>query len=114
MRTVLTATIAMLCALLVGCASVGIPAPQTMYERVAVAQATVTQLRSTATVLLDAKRISSKDAENVLKQTDAATEGIALAMAMAVTNPAGADAKLQTAMQVLQALQTYLANKQTN
>lgn len=113
MKTLLVSTITMLCALIVGCASVGLPTPQTMNERVAVAQSTVTQLRSTATVLLNAKRISSKDAENVLRQTDAATEGIALAMLMSATDPAGANTKLQTTLQVLQVLQAYLASKQS-
>jgi len=113
MKNLTTSLIAMLCALLIGCAAVGIPTPQTMNERVAMAQSTVTQLRATATVLLNAKRISSKDAENVLKQTDAATEGIALALAISATDPAEASTKLQATLTVLTALQAYLASKQS-
>jgi hypothetical protein len=101
----------LLCAMLVACASAGLPTPQTFNERVATAQASVTQMRSTATVLLNAKKISSADALNVLKQTDAAAEGIALAMLVGATNPAAGDAKLQTVMAVLSALQAYLAAK---
>jgi hypothetical protein len=96
---------------LAGCAQLGVPTPQTTNERIAAAQASVTQVRQSATQLLEAKRISSADAANVLKQTDAAREGVDVARAIAATDPAGASSKLQAATAVLTALQSYLASR---
>lgn len=103
--------LALLCALFVACAQLGLPAPETMRERIAAAQGASTQLRASATQLLNAKKISSADATNVLKTTDAAAEGIALAMQISATDPAGADTRLKAAVAVLGALQAYLATK---
>jgi hypothetical protein len=99
----------MVVALLVqGCAqSGGLLTPQTANERIAAAQA-----RVTATQLLQAKKISSDDAANVLKQTDAAREGIDVARTLSATDPAGASSRLQTTLAILTALQTYLASRQ--
>jgi hypothetical protein len=104
----------MVVALLVqGCAqSGGLLTPQTANERIAAAQAGVTQARVTATQLLQAKKISSDDAANVLKQTDAAREGIDVARTLSATDPAGASSRLQTTLAILTALQTYLASRQ--
>ena len=98
-------------AFMVACAAVGLPTPDTMNERIAAAQGTVTQVRTTATQLLTAKQIDVKDAENVLKSTDAAAEGIAVVRAIAASDPATASAKLTATVSVLTALQAYLATK---
>lgn len=97
--------------LLSACAQLGVPTPQTTNERIAAAQASVTQVRQSATQLLEAKRISSADAANVLKQTDAAREGVDVARAIAATDPSGASSKLQAATAILTALQSYLASR---
>lgn len=109
MSCVLALVMAVLC---IGCAGMGTPTPQTLNERLAVSQASVTQMRSTATMLLNAKKISSQDADNVLKQTDAAAEGIRLAIALSPTDALGAANKLQATQAVLTALQAYLMTKQ--
>lgn len=97
--------------LIAACAQLGLPAPETMREKVAAAQGASTQLRATATQLLNAKKISSADATNVLKTTDAAAEGIALAMQLSASDPAAADTRLKATVAILTALQTYLATK---
>lgn len=105
------ALILVLAAAFSGCAQLGLPTPQTMNEKIAAAQGSVTQVRSSATQLLVAKKITSTDAENVLKSTDAAAEGVAVARTIATTDPAGANFKLTAAVTILTALQTYLATK---
>jgi len=99
------------CALLVACSSLGLPTPETFNEKVAAAQASVTQVRQTATQLLNTKKISVADAENVLKSTDAASEGIAVARAMSAQDPSAAQARLTLIVTALTAIQTYLATK---
>lgn len=94
-----------------GCAQLGLPTPTTMNEKIAAAQSSATQLRVTATQLLNAKTISSQDATNVLRTTDAATEGIAVALAMSASDPTGANTRLQTTITLLSTLQAYLATK---
>jgi hypothetical protein len=100
-------------ALVVGCAQLGVPSPQTMSEKVAVAISTVTAVRQTATTLLAAKKISVEDAQNVQAQADTARAGVEVARQMAATDPAGAATKLQTATTILTALQAYLTAKET-
>ena len=108
----LAALVLFVLALLVGCAQLGLPTPATTNERIAAAQASVTQARATATQLLQAKKISSDDAQNVLKQTDAAREGIDLVRTMSAADPAGANNRLTQIVAVLTALQAYLATKE--
>lgn len=118
LRLAIVSTVALLllmAALLMldGCAqSGGVLTPQTTNERIAAAQAGVTQARQTATQLLQAKKISSDDAANVLKQTDAAREGIDVARALTATDPAGASSRLQATLAILTALQSYLTARQ--
>lgn len=94
-------------ALIGACASLGVETPKTFNERVAVAQQTVTQVRLSATQLLQVKSISVADAENVLKQTDAAQEGVVIARSLGDSPAAGT--RLQVSIAVLTALQAYLA-----
>ena len=105
--------LAFACALLVACASLGLPTPTTMNEKIATAQGSVTQIRVTAAQLLTAKKISVHDAENVLKQTDAAADGIAVARTISAQDPNAAQAKLTAIVTVLTALNAYLATKGT-
>ncbi len=107
-----TYVMALLCALLVACAQLGLPTPDTMNEKIAAAQVSVTQLRTSATQLLQAGKISSSDATNVLTTTDAARAGIDVARTVSAQDPAAAQAKLTATVAVLSALQVYLASKQ--
>lgn len=102
---------ALLFVLATGCAQLGIQ-PQTHTDKVAVAVVTVTQVRSTTAMLLRGAKISSKDAENVLKQTDTADEAIALSMIIAKTDPGGGSNKLLAAVNILAEVQRYLLTKE--
>jgi len=73
------------------------------------AQSSITQLQISTRTLLDAKKISSADAENVLKVADAATAGIAVARQYNATDPKAGEAKLQAVIAILTAAQAGLA-----
>lgn len=94
-----------------GCAQVGVN-PKTFEDHVAVSITSVTQVRKVTRVLLEAKKISPADAQNVQNQADVAREGINIAIAIKSTDPAAAQSKLAAAVTVLKALDAYLAAKQ--
>lgn len=95
--------------LVMGCAALGVPTPQTFNQQEAVAITTVTTVRTTTTTLLQAGKITAADAQNVEDQADTARTGINLAAADADLQ--GATDKLAAALQILTTLQTYLATK---
>ena len=111
MKRLATPFLALVLALLVGCAQLGLATPQTFNQRAAAAQSAITQVRITASQLVLAKSITANDADNVLAQTDHARQALDLARLASATDPAGADAKLRATMAVLTALQGYLATK---
>lgn len=92
-----------------GCAQLGMPIPQTFNERIATAYASVSAIRDTATVLLQAKKISPDDAQNVQTQADNARAGIEIARK--ILDLESANAKLSSVQAGLVALQAYLATK---
>lgn len=97
--------------LLSACAQLGIPKPETFNERLAVGYSTVTAVRQTATTLLQAKKISADDAQNVQNQADNARAGLDIARTISKTDLKAADAKLNAVHTALTALQSYLATK---
>lgn len=97
--------------LLAACAQLGLPAPETFNERLAAGYGAVTQVRSTATTLLEAKRISSEDAQNVLTTTDAARQGLDVARSLSKTDLASAEGKVNAVRATLTALSAYLATR---
>jgi hypothetical protein len=99
-------------ALVVGCAQMGVASPNTFNEKLAVAVAANTEVRSTAAVLLQAGKISAEDAKNVLAQTDVARQGLDVARSMAGTDLSTATSRLEATTAALKALQTYLTLKQ--
>lgn len=94
------------------CSQLGLPTANTFSERLAVAYGTVTQVRTSATTLLQAKKITSDDAQNVQTQADNARVGLDIARKVSMTDPTGADAKLTAIRTILTGLSTYLAGKQ--
>lgn len=94
---------------LCACSSLGLPTAKTFNERLAVGYGTVTTVRQETGTLLSGNRIKAEDAQNVQTQADNARTGLDLARAVSPTDPTGAETKLTQALQVLQALQTYLA-----
>ena len=95
-----------------GCASVGLPTADSFNERLAVGYASVTTIRQTATALLQAKKISADDGQQVLDQTNNARQGLDIARTLSKTNLAAADGKLTAIRTALNAVQTYLAARQ--
>lgn len=69
----------------------------------------VTVINNTAVILLDAKVISSADAQNVRDQTKLAKEGLDLTKTLKGVE---AEDKLNATIRVLTALEGYLAEKQ--
>ncbi len=98
--------------MLAACAQVGLPTADTFNEKLAVAYGTVTQIRSTATDLLKAKKITPADASNVNAQADNARTGLDIAREISKTDAKAADARLTMVHAALNALQTYLGGRQ--
>ncbi len=86
--------------------------PQTFNEGVASGLGTVTAARNLAGNLLDAKKITADDAENVQKQADNTREGILLARTIHIKDPIAGQAKLDAQQAMIRALQAYLATRQ--
>jgi len=93
----------------VGCAALGLPTAETFNEKAAATLGTITTVRQTATTLLNERKITAEDGDNILKQTDNARAGLDIARVLNKQNPQAADAKLNAVRTVLVALQGYLA-----
>jgi ribosomal protein L17 len=98
-------------ALVSACAQLGMESPQTLNQKIAVTVSSVTAVRQSATTLLQAKKITVADAENVQATADQVIAAAKVAQQMATTDPTGAATKLETARTVLNALSAYLATK---
>lgn len=92
-----------------GCATVSAPAPQTLSQRLAVTITAVTAVRQTTLALLQAKKITPEDAENIQTQADTVMTGAKVVQTLAAFDPPAAEAKLVSTRSVLVALQSYLA-----
>ena len=93
-------------------ACVGMPTADTFNQKLAIAISTVTAVRSTATTLLQAKKISVEDAQNVQAGADNARQGVEIARTISKVDVSAADQRLTAVTTVLSALQTYLASKE--
>ncbi len=100
-------------AVLVGCAALGVPKPETFNQRLASGYATVTTVRQTTLTLLESRTISSADAQNVQNQANTAREGLDVARDIHRTLPQAGEDKLAVTNAVLQSLQKYLASKRS-
>ena len=98
--------------LLTGCETLGIATPQTFNEKAAATLGTITTVRTTATSLLNQKRITAEDGQNVLVSTDAARTGLNVARSLHQSNPTAANQKLDAVRAGLTALQSYLAARE--
>lgn len=106
------AALAFISLILAACAQIGVPTPQTFNAKLATGYVAVTGVRNTAASLLISKAITRADAQNVQKQADTAVEGLKIAEDLHSSGAVGADARLAVTLQVLTALQTYLAAKE--
>jgi hypothetical protein len=91
------------------CAVMGAPSPKTFNERIAAGYISVTEVRRTATVLVQSNSISPDDAQNIQDSADKARTGLDLARTFGNT-PQGED-KLATTLIILTGLQQYLNNR---
>ena len=98
-------------AALAGCATFGVPSPQTFNEREAAAISSVIAVRTTAVSLLTADKISAADARNIQTQADNAREAITIASTIHDLDPAQAENRLAAVIAGLNALSTYLASR---
>lgn len=101
-------------ALVAGCASLGVPPADTFSEKLAAGYSLNAQVRATATELLNAKKISSSDGQNVMDQTNNFRAGLDIARTMAMTNLESAESKLNAVRNGMTALQSYLASRKGN
>lgn len=97
--------------LVVGCAALGLPTPQSFNEKLLTAYSGVTTVRAAGDALIVAKKISSADAENVQKQADNVRAGLDIASSMQDSTLAAA--KLNSTVAILTALQAYQAYLET-
>lgn len=104
--------IAAMFVVLAACSSLGIPTPDTFNEKLAVAVTLNTSVRQTATTLVQAKKISPDDGQNVLDQTNNARAALDIARQLSKTDLKAADSRLGAVRQALEALQAYLASRQ--
>lgn len=95
--------------LLTACAQLGVPAADTFSERLAAAYSLNSQVRATATELLNAKKISSADGQHVMDQTNNARAGLDVARELSKINLEAADGKLVAIRTALTAVQAYLS-----
>ncbi len=101
-----------MCAMLLSaCAQLGVPTPQTTEERIAATIVSVTAVRETTLTLLQAKKITPDDAENIQRQADNVRAGAIVARSLVGVDSTAADAKLQQTRAVLLAVQQYLIAK---
>lgn len=98
--------------ILASCGILGVATPQTFNQRAAAAYVSVTAVRSTSNTLLRDRKLSSADHANVEQQADTARAGIDIATTVVVSDPTGADAKLDAAITITTALEAYLRSKQ--
>lgn len=98
--------------LVAACAQLGLLVPQSFEEKLTAGVASVEAARNTTTALLDARKITSDDAQHIQDQLRNARAGLDVARAMGRTDQTAADAKLTAIQAGLKALQAYLASKE--
>lgn len=104
--------IVFLLALCAACAQVGLPTAETFNQKLAVGYGTVTQIRTSALQLLQAKKITADDAQNINNSADQARSGLDIARSLSATDLSAANNKLVMATTILTAAQAYLATRQ--
>lgn len=97
----------LLFALIAGCAT------QNFNDGLAAGYSTATGAIKTTRTLLDAKKITSDDGQNVLDQTAVAERGLTLAREMNKTDSKAAGTKLAATRAILDQLKNYLITKET-
>ena len=110
MKSVLVALL--LSFLLASCAQLGINQTTSFNENLAIGYTSVTTVRQTATTLLNAKKLTAEDGQNILQQTDNARTGLDIARKLSSTDMNSATGKLNAIRTILSSISAYLATKQ--
>lgn len=106
------AAYAVLCAILVGCASIGLTPAKSLSDRIAYAYGVNAGVRTAAANSLNAGNIKVEDAEYVLKVSDESRAMLdASKAALTAGDASTAEGRLVLALGVLDALQSYLNSK---
>ncbi len=111
MNPVQRTTAFLLLAFLVGCASLGLPTPETFKERLAAGYVTVTEVRNTTTALLQSGKINAEDAQNIQNQCDNLRAGLDISRSISGTDLTAANNRLTAVITALTALQAYTATR---
>lgn len=99
--------------LLVGCASIGLPAPQTFNDKVAAAYVSVSTLAETGLLLGQVGIISPDDAQNIHDQVAALKSAVDVAQTLYASQPQAASDRLTATLTALRALDAYLKTRGT-
>lgn len=106
---ILTTIIAM-----TACTALGIPVADTFNKKLEVGYVTVDTVATSTNNLLISGTLSKSDASNILEQGLNAKAALDIARSVHDTSPALGDAKLASALVVLQALQKYVGTIPTS
>lgn len=104
--------LAFVLAIIAGCSSLGLPSPDTFSERLASGYAAVTEVRTSATTLLNANKIDVADAKNIQEQADNARSGLDVARSLSKADITSANNRLIAITTTLNALSAYLATQE--
>ena len=96
---------------LAGCSTLGIPQADTFKKQAAAATASVNAASQTALTLLQAHKITPDESDRYIQRAEDAQEAIDLARAIALTDPLGAQDRLDAAIRVLQILTVELESR---
>jgi hypothetical protein len=97
--------------LLIACTALGVKAPETFNERLAVGYVTVEGVAKQAQALRASGKLSDSDRANVVATNASAIAALDLAKQIHATNPQAGAEKLTAAITILNALSAYLATK---
>lgn len=96
---------------LVGCATFGLPTPESFEERLASGYVTVTGVRNLAGTLLEAGKITAADARNIQNSADVGRQGLEVSELVYETNPDEGKTRLDATLIGINALMDYLEKR---
>lgn len=111
MKRIIAIPLGLILSLMIGCASIGLPVADSFNAKLIAGYSTVTAIRTTNVMLLDASAITADDGENVAKASDVARTGLDVARALSRSDMTAAEGKLTAVRTTLAALQAYLTTR---
>ena len=112
MRVPHTIALAFLCALLAACQTLNVPAPTTFNQKATAAYNALDAAVQTTATLLQSRKITPDDAQQVHDQIAQIKSGVDIAVQVHANDSQAGDDRLATAITALTALQAYLAGRQ--